>query len=88
MTSVQMKDRIERLIRKNAIALGEPVKVEPRWLPDGRVEIAWRRGVTLKKRERLIPHRIYSSIEAAYHAAIDAHLRAHRLVQRRGRRAA
>ena len=82
MKRARMKDRIERLIRKNALALGEPVKVRAVYLRDGRVRMDWRKDAELSETERQVEPRTYPSLESAYRAALVAHLRAHRIMWR------
>ena len=69
-------DRAERLIRKNAVLLGEHVRIGVRLLPDGRVRLSYLPGIRRTRLETAKPY-IYASVEDAYQAALRAHVRAH-----------
>lgn len=73
-----MLDRIHRLLVKNAIALGDDeVRLEVVTLPGGRVRIGYRSDIERRVGEVSRPI-TYPSLDAAYRASLNAHIRAHR----------
>lgn len=73
MDDQAMLARIDEIIVENAKLLNEPVRLGVRVRPDGvriqvRIGNKWRRG----------QYRHYSSIGAAYHAALEANTKAKR----------
>lgn len=75
----RMLDRIARICRKNAAALGQENKVEAVLLVDGSMVVRWRAGVDLTPEEAACEPHVYPSVAAAYDAALHSHLNALRV---------